>query len=308
MKLIATVILGWVARRKTNKFLSQLKNYQINSQIALDTDFFLVSAFDTDTRNIIEQGVPELPAMQLIIDSLLQSNPRVFENSTAIDIGANYGSYSLFLSRHFNRVISYECHPQTFRYLSINLEGKSNIVCRELAISNSEGEDRIYQYNPLHSGASTLQVNFKSEASPLVYKILKTSLDSEMKIAEFNQRIGLIKLDVEGHEYEALSGAIETINKFHPPIIFEFNQVAEKNQQLLDLLVAIGYKHFKIPPTCIISSSSKHEMFTYLASKKNPIKEFFRIYAGTELLEFDQFTLPKRSELVLTVYSNEKQD
>ena len=49
------------------------------------------------------------------------------------------------------------------------------------------------------------------------------TIDNFVKLNQL-ARIDFIKIDVEGYEYKVLKGAIETIKKFSPTIILEFNQ------------------------------------------------------------------------------------
>ena len=71
--------------------------------------------------------------------------------------------------------------------------------------------------------------------------------------------IGLIKIDVEGHELEVLKGAIRTLqmNGF-PPILFECWDIPELKEPLWNYLNSMGYS---------ISNASSEEM--YIAYKEN---------------------------------------
>ncbi len=51
-------------------------------------------------------------------------------------------------------------------------------------------------------------------------------------------RVDLIKIDVEGAESEVLKGALKTLKKFHPQIIFEAwsKEDLEKSEKILKAL------------------------------------------------------------------------
>lgn len=56
----------------------------------------------------------------------------------------------------------------------------------------------------------------------------------------------LIQLDIEGYEYKALNGAINTINKFKPVLCIEFcekwlNRYDDNSEKVLELLTNLGY-------------------------------------------------------------------
>ena len=59
-----------------------------------------------------------------------------------------------------------------------------------------------------------------------------------------DQRVGSIKIDTEGHEYEVLLGSKNIIANFKPDIIFEINKKCAQN--CLDYLTEFGYSFFII--------------------------------------------------------------
>lgn len=60
-------------------------------------------------------------------------------------------------------------------------------------------------------------------------------------IASKFQNIDFIHLDLEGAEYKGMIGAVKTITKNHPTIIFENDHLKERSQ-MKDLLISQGYK------------------------------------------------------------------
>ena len=69
----------------------------------------------------------------------------------------------------------------------------------------------------------------------------KTRLDD---MISGNQKIGSIKIDTEGHEYEVLLGSENIITNFKPDIIFEINKACAQN--CLNFLTEFGYSFFII--------------------------------------------------------------
>ena len=70
-----------------------------------------------------------------------------------------------------------------------------------------------------------LSIKFKT-FSYCSLKFSFISIDNFVKKKNI-KKIDFIKIDVEGHEYNVLQGAIKTINKFRPIIIFEFNEITK---------------------------------------------------------------------------------
>src|SRR5688500_6638813 len=63
-------------------------------------------------------------------------------------------------------------------------------------------------------------------------------------------RVDLVKIDIEGHEAEFFQGAMESIGRFRPIILSEFNRGyygrkdATECQHLQERLSAMGYRFF----------------------------------------------------------------
>ena len=70
-----------------------------------------------------------------------------------------------------------------------------------------------------------------------------TTLDKFMEENFKEDKIDLIKIDVEGFEYQVLSGAKKTLAKYNPVIIIE--SFANKFEQVNSLLNSYGYKMIK---------------------------------------------------------------
>lgn len=142
------------------------------------------------------------------------------KGSTFIDIGMNIGYETLWaahLVKESGKVISFEplsgLIEQTKESLNLNKFTSVTIVQKALGIE--EGSLDIYQHEK-DAGLSSL-VNKNNSFKKEVVSIGK--LDTELKNVK---SINLIKIDVEGYEYEVLCGGKEVIQKFLPPIIFEF--------------------------------------------------------------------------------------
>jgi len=299
MRQLVSIFLDWRKRVKNNNFLTSLKTYQINSRENLGVDFFFVSAFDTDTRNVIEEGVPQIESLELILKKIVEKTPEKLNTTIAIDAGANYGTYSLYFSRFFKKVIAYEPHPTTFKLLKLNLEKTLNVIIRDRAVSDCSGKATLYEGRRYHSGNFTLVPPLEEKKNGTSYQIQTTRLDDDFPKLSRKDRISLIKIDVEGFEKEVLTGAKKLIRLHSPAIIFELNGTPEKNAKLIKTLVDERYLKFLIPPQSLIAANSKKYIMRYLFSSKNPVSEFFKIYSGKELLELDPSSLP-RCELVLT--------
>jgi len=136
-----------------------------------------------------------------------------------LDLGSNIGTSVVFLRHRFPdaRIIGVEPDPATFPRLERNVRGVRGVSLIQAAVSAEDGWSafRSEQLSPLSSLASS-----PSRAGPTVRT---SSIDSILAEAGVSHA-DLVKIDVEGSEYEALkafSGLrwVNTIvGEFHPPL------------------------------------------------------------------------------------------
>ncbi|HEY5997808.1 MAG TPA: FkbM family methyltransferase [bacterium] len=154
-----------------------------------------------------------------------------------IDIGANVGHYTMRLSElvgSHGRVIALEPVPATFALLAANVQlfPFANVTLMNVAASNSLGV--IGMSIPRHSSGLTnyYQAYLSSEGKTAV-SVLMMPLDS-LRIAK---RVGLVKIDAEGHELFVLRGMDDLLREHHPTLIVETD-----SREVVDTLVSLGYR------------------------------------------------------------------
>lgn len=146
---------------------------------------------------------------------------------TFIDVGANVGIWSFHLADKFSKVISYEPSKQNLECLKINIQTLTEI--REKAIANFIGEAEFHQAGK-NCGDGKL---CRPGVNPS-YKVPVVTLDSE-NLTD----VDLIKIDVQGWEYEVLDGAKKLIMRDNPWVIFEVNEDIDECCKLMENL---GYE------------------------------------------------------------------
>jgi FkbM family methyltransferase len=172
-----------------------------------------------------------------------------------IDIGANRGQYAESLLRLTDaEVISFEPHPNTDQRLC---ELRSAFPDRLVAVNKGVGDENAIL--DLLYGAVSGWATF----SPEVNRIGFIGRNNKERMAvevirlddffssEDEREIDLLKIDVEGYEYEVLQGARETIRTRSPKFIqIEFNlHQLFKGHSLLGLSSLLpGYRAYQILP------------------------------------------------------------
>jgi FkbM family methyltransferase len=294
------LINAWLIRRRKNKFLRILKDRQDSSQSVLGVSPFFVSAFDSDARSIIEEGIPSYESISILLDEVHCRHQETIVNEIAIDVGANYGTYSILFSRYFKSVIAYEAHPVTFKILEQNLGQLPNIQVNPYAISSSTGQGLIHEYRKNHSGSASLEnLHWVAENPLKSSQVQKSTLD--IQLGAITSKIGLIKIDVEGHELEVLKGSRQILSSQKPAIIFE-NNTGEK--AVLNFLQDFGYDTFLVSSADLVKRfTNKRQLLLFLMKCRNPIGIFWKLYSGNYLMELPIDSLQK-CELVLTFHND----
>ncbi len=140
---------------------------------------------------------------------------------TVIDVGAHVGQYTLFAAGIGCTVHSFEPEPRTFATLSANVAKNhlANVFLNQCALAESSCLATLFSANADNIGATSLLPNEDTSNESTVVRCVP--LD-EYLIEHGNQKVSLIKIDVEGAELKALRGAQRTLSRDHPKLILEF--------------------------------------------------------------------------------------
>jgi FkbM family methyltransferase len=141
--------------------------------------------------------------------------------SIAVDVGANIGVYSLLCSRLVGatgQVYAFEPARATVAQLRLNIDLNSaaNVHIEPSAVADRSSTSRLYH----HRDSSRNSLAFRASAA--FEEIRTTTLDSFFADIDA-PRLDFIKVDVEGAEELVFRGALRTIERFRPSILFESN-------------------------------------------------------------------------------------
>lgn len=144
-----------------------------------------------------------------------------------IDIGSNMGLY-LYVAENCvpsENIHGFEPNPSLYSRLE-KLFPKVNLHL--MALSHESGETTfkipVFKDKEVHTrGTLKLDHNEIGETSSQLIKVKLETLDAMVEKLKITD-ISLIKLDVEGAEFDTLQGATQTIKKQKPVIIAEIEQ------------------------------------------------------------------------------------
>ena len=162
----------------------------------------------------------------------------VREGETAIDIGANYGLYSYYLSRavgSHGHVYAFEPIPYTARVFKkiARLLRFKNVRLIQMACGDQNG--RLKFNVPIQDNgaiiAGTVHIGTRDNARPgkerhARFEKTKAVFCEVVRIDDFVPgltEVSFVKSDVEGADLYALRGAAELLRKHRPLVVCEIN-------------------------------------------------------------------------------------
>src|SRR5262249_34835714 len=168
---------------------------------------------------------------------------------TIVEVGANQGIYTLFLSRLAApaNVFAFEPEPVVYGQLVQNVRNNAvtNVICQQVAIAN-ENKSLVLRPGSLNSGDNQILIGTSARSEDILVEA--TTLDDLFPKA----RIDLIKIDVQGFELHALEGACEVLHRTEEiKLLLEFwpyglNQSGSSASRLLDFLQENGFHLWRL--------------------------------------------------------------
>lgn len=131
------------------------------------------------------------------------------KKSIAVQAGGNVGLWPLRLAKFFSAVYTFEPVPELFEALMLNVCDNSSVIAHNALLSSAQDKD--IPFSTRAGGVS--RVVPAAEANSSFKSVTIDSLELPCCDAIF--------LDVEGHELEALEGAINTITNYRPVVTVE---------------------------------------------------------------------------------------
>jgi FkbM family methyltransferase len=210
---------------------------------------------------------PEYPMMRSVLSA----------GDVFIDVGANFGTFSLLASRlvgSSGRVFAIEPQSRLTEMLSQSLAMSHIDNCTVMPVACGSRTGTMKLLVPQNdSGRAGFFKGFSGRARHTHSDVTVMPLDELLESIDGSRRM-LLKVDVEGSEFDVLEGARKIIAARRPAIMIEINQWSASSAgkspgELLDLLTALGYKSFatsqSFPATLDISQIDLSKQTNVLA-------------------------------------------
>ena len=159
------------------------------------------------------------------------------QNPIIYDCGANIGVSCLYFSRSYpnSKIKAFEADPNIAKILRENLSDNNvkNVEIIDKAVwINSDGVEISLE------GADGASIYSKNNVTKVPSIRLRDLIENEKKI-------DMLKIDIEGAEYDVLLDCKDTLGKVEN-IFIEYHSFANSNQNLSEILIYTRKKSFSI--------------------------------------------------------------
>ncbi len=160
-----------------------------------------------------------------------------------VDAGANIGVYTVFASRlvgDSGKVVAFEMMPDTAEILlrHIDRNACSNTQMFQQALSDHAGDVFTARVSAgKHGQASIIRSDFGEGFSEV--KVISTTLDASLVDGA---AIRLIKMDLEGAEERAMTGAVEVLRRTHAVIFEDWTSPQQSTESGPRILRDLGFE------------------------------------------------------------------
>ena len=181
--------------------------FEVDLSEGIDLALFLFGSF--------QKNVTQSPCFKIPDDAII------------IDVGANIGSISLPLAHACRKGKVYAFEPTNYAFgklnknIQLNRELKDRIITIQSLVSSYSGDvgtTKIFSSWKLSQGDVV--------SHPVHHGIAMNAVGTQTSIDDFVKKRGLnrldfIKIDTDGHELDVIIGAVDSITRFRPVIVFE---------------------------------------------------------------------------------------
>lgn len=196
----------------------------------------------------------DTPTIPMIVNEIFGDNYKIFERGlefeagdVILDIGANEGIFSIMMAKCFPvKVISLEPVPRTYFQMirNIGLNGV-DVEAYNVGVGGKSGSVSMVVGKELSGGSSGVQQFFDPE---LNFKLDVNVLSLDEVFEKYHiEKVKLLKIDIEGMEYETLynTSVLDRVEN----VVGEFHMNSFLKEKLYDM----------------------NELATYVGSKSNLI-------------------------------------
>jgi len=203
------------------------------------------SGISNDLKNMLPNSPDREPCFMKVLREELK------EGMTAIDLGANIGYVTLIMAEIVGprgKVYAIEPNPTSYRILKKNIEANGyNDYVEPFNIGISDKNSQLKFYVSEKTNLCSMSpTKHTTHSIDIKVESLDDFIDDGRRLPNF------IKMDIEGHEVEALSGMYRILKRAKPPVkvLIEVHPIyysQEHNlEKVLQKLIEMGFNCKKV--------------------------------------------------------------
>ena len=175
--------------------------------------------------------------------------PLIQPGSVFFDVGSYYGYYALRAARGGARSFAFEPASANFQRLAQNAALNAALSCETFQMALSDVVGTVAMSVAEEGNRGTGRIGAPSDGSVATEEVATTTLDMFVREKGI-ERVGAMKLDVEGAELKVLTGGAETLARCRPIILMEFNprcleRFGVEDTALLRRVRELGYQAWR---------------------------------------------------------------
>ncbi len=150
------------------------------------------------------------------------------QSGVVVDAGANIGTHTLIMTKlvgSSGRVLAFDPDAKSANRLTenVNLNNFTNTKIFRSGLSDKEGAMTLFSYSDemLDQGTASLYELPKLEKTERQVEI--NTLDKVLNSENIN-RLDFVRIDTRGSDFHIILGAKQSIEKFRPYVVFEYNR------------------------------------------------------------------------------------
>jgi FkbM family methyltransferase len=211
--------------------------FELNLNEHIDFNMFIFGYFDNTIKCLIKQYL---------------NNQTIF----FIDVGANIGSISIPVSSMGVQSVAIEPSKNNYDKLLRNIErNQSNLLTKKIALVSelTKGKEIALFSPPGNYGSSSFSPEWNPGLTENLVEFVETcTLDALVEEigSKLVDKLLIIKIDVEGMEFEVLEGSRETLLNYRPLLVLEWRIdkfEKEKGYQLINKIISLdNYKIYAL--------------------------------------------------------------
>ena len=169
--------------------------------------------FKFKVEDVVGRRIYKKGSYESELSDFVNTKIKFGKGDIAIDVGANIGWYSMLLDKKMPddcQILAFEPDPLNSQLLTFNahMNGAGKVVIIQKALSDKNETKKLYRYSSRNLGRhSMLDINYED------YIYVETiTLDDYLESNNIDiSKVKFIKIDIEGYEYFALTGALKTL-------------------------------------------------------------------------------------------------